>query len=423
MTHIVYQSSWPSKCLKDVPKEEVSINSQWLIRGGFINRLMGGVYSYLPLGMRVLHKVENIVRDEMNAMGSAEILMPALHPKQAWEVTGRWDKMTDIIYQVSGGEDKVFGLGPTHEEIVTPLMATVIQSYKDLPASVYQIQTKYRNEARPKSGLLRGREFRMKDMYSFHIEQSELDAYYERAIESYHAVFRRCGIGDRTFLTYASGGVFSKFSHEFQAITPNGEDTVFLDRAKGFAVNKEIIDDVAGELGIDRDKVETVRAIEVGNIFKLGTRFTDACGVNATDATGARRPVVMGCYGIGTSRIVGTIVELCHDDKGIVWPASVAPFHVHLIVIGKDEATLATARRTAELLAKEGREVLVDDRPQSPGQKFAESDIIGIPCRVICSPKLDEKGTVEVKCRRTGTMIESPVADVSAACQNILQGV
>jgi len=407
----VYQSQLPSKCLKDSPKEDVSINSKWLIRGGFINRLMAGAYSYLPLGMRVLHKVEDIVREEMNAIGSFEILMPALHPQQNWDTTGRWDKMADIIYKVTDGGDKTFGLGPTHEEIVTPLMGAFIQSYKDLPTSVYQIQTKYRKEARPKSGLLRGREFRMKDMYSFHTDTADLDSYYERAIEAYHKIFQRCGIGDRTFLTYASGGVFSKYSHEFQAITPYGEDTIYLNTGKKIAVNKEIIDDVSDDLGISKDTTEAVRAIEVGNIFKLGTRFSDAFGLTATMSDSTRQSIQMGCYGIGTSRIVGTCVELCHDDNGIIWPAGIAPFDVHVIVIGTDEKVLSYAKELAAKLVDAGKEVLIDDRSSSPGQKFAESDIIGIPYKIICSPKLQEKSKIEIKSRKTGEIVEASQAE------------
>ncbi|MFN7112841.1 MAG: aminoacyl--tRNA ligase-related protein [Alphaproteobacteria bacterium] len=407
----VYQSQLPSKCLKDSPKEDVSINSKWLIRGGFINRLMAGAYSYLPLGMRVLHKVEDIVREEMNAIGSFEILMPALHPQQNWDTTGRWDKMADIIYKVTDGGDKTFGLGPTHEEIVTPLMGAFIQSYKDLPTSVYQIQTKYRKEARPKSGLLRGREFRMKDMYSFHTDTADLDSYYERAIEAYHKIFQRCGIGDRTFLTYASGGVFSKYSHEFQAITPYGEDTIYLNTGKKIAVNKEIIDDVSDDLGISKDTTEAVRAIEVGNIFKLGTRFSDAFGLTATMPDSTRQSIQMGCYGIGTSRIVGTCVELCHDDNGIIWPAGIAPFDVHVIVIGTDEKVLSYAKELAAKLVDAGKEVLIDDRSSSPGQKFAESDIIGIPYKIICSPKLQEKSKIEIKSRKTGEIVEASQAE------------
>lgn len=410
---IVLQSGFPSKCLKEAPKEEVSVNSQWLIRGGFVNRLMGGVYSFLPLGFRVLYKIENIVRDEMRSIGSSEILMPALHPKQIWEVTGRWEKMTDIIYPIQDG-DRTYGLGPTHEEIVTPLMGNFIQSYKDLPISVFQIQTKYRNEPRAKSGVLRGREFRMKDMYSFHIEQADLDAYYEKAIQAYHNVFKRCGIGEQTFLTYASGGVFSKYSHEFQAVTSSGEDTVYLDRKKKIAVNDEVIDDpqVQAELGITKNSAETVRAIEVGNIFKLGTRFTEPFGVKATDAEGKAREIRMGCYGIGTSRIMGAVVEICHDENGIIWPKGIAPFDVHVIVIGKEDSLVDVAMDVAKKFDAIGEEVLVDDRKMSPGQKFAESDIIGIPYRIIISPKLQEKGNVEIKVRKTGEVVECAQSEV-----------
>jgi len=412
MSKIVFQSRMASKCAKEAPKEEISINSQWLTRGGFVNKLMGGVYSYLPLGLRVLQKVENIIRDEMDAMGSNEILMPSLTPKQLWDTTDRWDKMEDIMYKVHTSGDKVFGLGPTHEEVVTPLIGGFIQSYKDLPASVYQIQTKFRSEARPKSGLLRGREFRMKDMYSFHIDESDLDTYYDRAIEAYNNVFDRFGIGDKTYLTFASGGVFSKYSHEFQAITPYGEDTVYLDREQNIAVNEEVLEEAVAELGINKNNLEPVKAIEVGNIFKLSTRFPDAFGIMATNKEGKRSPIYMGCYGLGTSRAIGSIVELCHDDNGIVWPKNVAPFDVHMIVIGKDDDVLNGAKALADKLSIDGTETLIDDRKCSPGQKFAESDIIGIPYRIILSPKLEEKSMYEIKNRKTGEAIEVAQADI-----------
>ncbi len=418
-TKLVLQSTLPSKCLKETPKEEISINSQYLIRGGFVNRLMGGVYSYLPLGLRVLQKIEDIVRDEMNNTGAHEIFMPALLPKQLWETTNRWDKMQDIIYPIQDG-DKTYGMAPTHEEVVTPLIGAFIQSYKDLPKYVYQIQTKFRNEPRPKSGVLRGREFRMKDMYSFNMSQDELDVFYERAIEAYHNVFRRCGIGEQTFLTYASGGVFSKYSHEFQAVTPSGEDTVYLSREKGIAVNKEVIDEVADELGITKENTEEVRAIEVGNIFKLSTRFTDAFKITASDAEGKPQPVYMGCYGIGTSRLIGTVVEICHDDNGIIWPQEIAPFDVHFIVIGKEEEILNDAKEMAKKFADTGIEVLLDDRQMSPGQKFTESDIIGIPYRVIFSPKLKEKGNVEIKSRKTGEVIECSAGEALTKVKGLI---
>ncbi len=405
---ITLQSKLPTRCVKEVSKEDISINAQWLIRGGFVNRLMGGVYSFLPLGLRVLQKIENIVREEMNAIDSSEVLMPALHPKAIWEKTGRWDKMTDIIYSMEA-RGKEFGLGPTHEEVVTPLMGMFINSYKDLPVSVYQIQTKYRNEARPKSGILRGREFRMKDMYTFHISQECLDEYYERAIGAYHNIFKRCGIGERTYLTYADGGVFSKYSHEFQAITEYGEDTVYLDEDKKIAINKDVLDEVSEELGIDPTKTKVVKAIEVGNIFKLGTRFADAFDVTAVGEDGEKKSLPMGCYGIGTSRVMGTVVEMCHDKNGIIWPVEITPYDVHIVVIDND---MEVANSVAAAFEANGKSVLLDDRPLLPGEKFAESDIIGIPYRVICSPKLKAKNMVELKDRATGEIIECAQNDI-----------
>lgn len=414
-TKIVLQSELPSKCLKDAPKEEISINSQYLIRGGFVSRLMGGVYSYLPLGLRVLQKIEDIVRDEMNKIGAHEVFMPAITPKSQWEATGRWEMMQDIMYPVKDG-DRTYGLAPTHEEIIAPLVGASINSYKDLPKYAYQIQTKFRNEPRAKSGLLRGREFRMKDMYSFNIKEEELDRFYETAIEAYHNVYKRCGIGEQTFLTFASGGVFCKFSHEFQAITSSGEDTIYLNREKEIAVNDEVMHEpeVKDDLGINKDNTEEVRAIEVGNIFKLGTKYTDAFKVQAADADGKLQPIHMGCYGIGTSRVMGAVVEICNDENGIIWPQEIAPFDAHFIVIGKDDAVLNDAKVVADEFAEAGFEVMVDDRKMSPGQKFAESDLIGIPYRVILSPKLQEKGNVEIKNRKTGEIVEVAMTEVTA---------
>jgi prolyl-tRNA synthetase len=302
------QSSLVTKTSKETSKEEPSRNAQLLVRAGFINRLMAGVYSFLPLGNRVLQNIEQIVREEMNGLGAQEILMPALHPREIWDKTGRWDKV-DVLFRFKGQGDRDLCLGPTHEEVVTPLVGNFIRSYRDLPTAVYQIQTKFRNEVRAKSGLLRGREFRMKDLYSFHTSLEDLDQYYERAIEAYKRVFVRCGLGERTVVTFASGGIFSKYSHEFQTITEYGEDVVFRVPGKDLAINRELIEDeeVLSEL-VPTDSatgkrmaLEELKSIEVGNIFKLGSRFSDAFGLSYLDAAGARQPIYMGCYGIGPS--------------------------------------------------------------------------------------------------------------------------
>ncbi|NND65115.1 MAG: prolyl-tRNA synthetase [Gammaproteobacteria bacterium] len=412
------QSQLSSKTLKDSSAEDPSINAQLLTRAGFVDRLMAGVFSYLPLGTRVLWKIENIIRDEMNRIGSEEVLMPALQPQSIWEETGRWDKMSDVLYRIITSTDKFFTLGATHEEVVTPLIGRFIQSYKDLPKSVYQIQTKFRNEARPKSGVLRGREFRMKDMYSFHTSQEDLDSYYDRSIGAYHTVYRRCGLGDQTYLTYASGGAFCKYSHEFQTVTPFGEDHIHLWEKKDVAVNQEIIDDVKETDEWKGAQFSETKAIEVGNIFKLGTRFADAFKVRYQDQSGTMQPVYMGCYGIGSTRILGTIAEVSHDNNGLIWPIEVAPFHVHLIRLGTDDAVIETADRLFAELTNAGIEVLYDDREVNAGTKFADSDLIGIPSRMVISAKTLKENLFELKQRHESNANLHKLTDAENTIRN-----
>lgn len=402
------QSALVTKTLRATAKEEVSINAQLLTRAGYIDKLMGGVFSYLPLGMRVLGKIEQIIREEMGALGSQEILMPALQPREIWEQTKRWEM--DVLYRLKGDGDRDLALGPTHEEVVTPLIGKLIQSYKDLPLSVFQIQTKFRNEPRPKSGVLRGREFRMKDMYSFHCTLDDLDAYYERATEAYRRVFARCGLGECTYLTFASGGAFSKYSHEFQTITPYGEDNVFLWEEKKVAVNREILDEIKELPEWKGATFKETKAIEVGNIFKLGTRFSDACGLSFQDQHGKPQSVIMGCYGIGSTRVMGAIVEVHHDEKGIRWPREVAPFDVHLLPLGKGGAPVPEAEKLYDELIAAGRSVLFDDRDLSPGQKFNDSDLLGIPARMVVSQKTLATASVECKLRNADAAEFVPLA-------------
>jgi prolyl-tRNA synthetase len=397
---------------KDANKSEVSRNAQMLMRAGYVSKLMAGVYQYLPLGLRVLNKIENIIREEMNAVGGQEILMPSLHPRENWEKTGRWNTV-DVLYKLSGektGADLDLALAPTHEESVTPLVASFVQSYRDLPVAVYQLQTKFRNEARPKSGLLRGREFRMKDMYSFHADQADLDAFYERATQAYMNVYERCGLGETTMLTYASGGMFSKYSHEFQTISPYGEDIIYRVPGTKLAINKEVADDKSALAEIipnykpgDESKLEEHKAIEVGNIFKLGTRFADAFNVQFAGKDGALQKPVMGCYGIGPSRLVGTIAECFSDEHGLVWPEAVAPYKVGIINLKQGtEITDQMCEKLYAALAKAGVEVVYDDRVQSAGAKFADMDLIGLPWQMVIGPRGAEKNMVEIKNRKTG---------------------
>jgi prolyl-tRNA synthetase len=397
------QSHLFTKTRREAPKDEVAKNAQLLIRAGFVHKEMAGVYSYLPLGLRVLNRVNAIIREEMNALGAQEVFLSSLQEPGLWEKTGRWsDEAVDSWFKTNLKNGTTLGLGFTHEEPLTNAMRDHIRSYRDLPAYAYQIQKKFRNEARAKSGLMRGREFLMKDLYSFARSEEEHQEFYERAKAAYKAVFNRVGLGARTYLTFASGGSFSKFSHEFQTLSDAGEDTIYVDAEKGIAVNREVFEDgVLAELGLSRESLVEERAVEVGNIFSLGTRFSDALDLTFLDESGTRTPVVMGSYGIGPDRLVGTVVETLADERGIVWPKEVAPFAVHLIDLSQGDAAL---RESAENLYRElqgaGIETLYDDRDARAGEKFADADLIGIPTRVTVGARAGN-GNVEVA-ERTG---------------------
>lgn len=398
------QSQLFTKTLKEAPSDEIAKNAKLLIRAGFVDKLQAGVYTYLPLGLRVLKKIENIIREEMNAVGGQEILMPSLQPKENWQTTGRWDTMDDL-YKVSDTSGRENALGPTHEEIVVPLAKQFISSYRDLPFATYQFQNKFRMELRAKSGILRGREFIMKDMYSFHRDEADFLPYYEQMKKAYARVFERAGIGATTYLTFASGGSFSKYSHEFQALTSAGEDTIYICDKCRIALNKEIIEDqnhACPQCGSKDLRTET--SVEVGNIFDLKTRFSAPFNLTYKDEEGKDQPVVMGCYGIGLGRVLGTVVEVHGDEQGLVWPREIAPFQVHLIELGSkdDDSVRKEAQKLYDELTSGGVEVLWDDRELRPGEKFAESDLIGIPLRVVVSKKTLEGGKLEVKARSTG---------------------
>jgi len=387
---------------KDIPADETARNAQLLIQAGYIHKEMAGVYSYLPLGLRVLNKVEQIIREEMDALGGQEVSMPALQIKERYEATGRWDdKVVDNWFKTKLVNGSELGLGFSHEENLTPIVKEYVTSYKDLPLAIYQIQTKFRNELRSKSGLMRGREFLMKDMYSFAVSQDQHDDFYKKAQAAYTKVYERFGLGDRTFMTFASGGSFSKYSHEFQTLSEAGEDTIYLSRDKKIAINREVLsDEVLDELGLKRDQLEEVRAIEVGNIFSLGTKFSVPVELAVTDEKGENQTLIMGCYGIGVSRVMGTIAELFADDKGLVWPEEIAPFQVVVVRLGEEDQTVAAAESLYDRLQKAGIEVLYDDRDARAGEKFADADLLGIPHRVVVSQKTLEQGKLEYK-RRT----------------------
>lgn len=396
------QSGFYFKSQREFPKDEVASNARFLVRADFIEKLMAGVYSILPLGFRVREKIISIIREEMNALGANELLMPALHPKFAWEPTNRWETMKSVMYQFKDREGKEFGLGATHEEIITLIVKKNVDSYLDLPIYLYQIQDKFRSEERPKSGLLRSREFTMKDLYSFHTDEESLGEFYEKVKEAYTNIFKRCGL--ETFITEASGGDFSEeYSHEFMVESEVGEDEIFLCRLCRFARNKEIADfkkkNICPQCGAG--VLEKVKSIEVGNIFKLGTKFSKAFDLVYKDRDGRLNFVVMGSYGIGIERLIGTIVEIYHDENGIIWPESVAPFKVHLLLIGGGSAQLKKfADDVYNELTSSGVEVLYDDRNKTAGEKFCDADLIGIPWRVVVSEKTMVQKKIEAKERK-----------------------
>lgn len=390
-----------TKTSKTAPADEVAKNAQLLIRAGFVYKEMAGVYAYLPLGLRVVEKIKQIVREEMNAIDSNELIMTGLQRKDVWEKTGRWDdEVVDIWFKTKLKDDTELGLGWSHEEPIVEMMKQYVQSYKDLPVSLYQFQTKLRNELRAKSGIMRGREFVMKDMYSFHATKEDLDAYYEKAIEAYKRVYDRLGIGDDTYVTFASGGAFTKFSHEFQTICEAGEDIIFLHRDKNIAINEEVIDDAVRELGISRDELEQVKTAETGNIFNFGTQKTDEMGLYYTGEDGKEHSLYIGSYGIGVTRAMGVIAEKLSDDKGLVWPEAIAPYKVYLVPIG--EHGVAEADKLYDELTARGVEVLYDDRDTRPGTKFADAELMGIPYRLTVSDRLIAEEKFELTTRASG---------------------
>jgi prolyl-tRNA synthetase len=387
------------KTLRNAPKEETATNGALLTRAGFIHKEMAGVYDYLPLGMMVIENIKNIVRDELNKIGCEELFMSALQNPEPWEKTGRFsDEEVDIWFKTELASGGLAGLAPTHEEPITNMLKNYISSYKDLPLAVYQFQTKFRNEKRAKSGILRGREFLMKDLYSFHTSEKDLDEFYDKVLEAYKKIYDRLGLGDTTFPTFASGGIFSKFSHEFQTFLPVGEDTVYYNADKSIVLNKEVMEpNILEELGVTRDEMTETTAAEVGNIFKLQTKFSAPLDLRYSDENNELQPIYMGCYGIGISRLMGVIAEMFADDKGLVWPESVAPYKYHLIGIDTNGIKAAD-----KLYQSHENEFIYDDRDVRPGEKFADADLMGMPYRVVISDKTLEKDSVEVTNRQTG---------------------
>ena len=390
-----------TRTIKQAPADEVARNAQLLIRAGYVHKTMAGVYSYLPLGLKVVENIKQIVREEMNKIDSQELVMSTLQSKELWQETGRWsDELVDVWFKSHLQDGTEVGFGWTHEEPIVDLLRNYLKSYKDLPISVYQFQNKLRNELRAKSGIMRGREFVMKDMYSVHASKEDLDNYYNAAIEAYKRCYDRFGIGDESYVTFASGGAFTKFSHEFQTICDAGEDYIYLHRGKNIAVNEEVLDEAVKELGIDRSELERVKTAEVGNIFNFGTQKSEEMRLVFTDAEGVEQYAYMGSYGIGITRVMGVIVEKFADDKGLVWPENIAPAKVYLVQIGSQSR--ATADELYQKLQSAGIETIYDDRDERPGVKFADAELLGIPYRVTVSDRLLDDGKWEVSTRQTG---------------------
>jgi prolyl-tRNA synthetase len=386
---------------KDAPADEVALNAQLLIRAGYVYKVMAGVYAYTPLGIKVLENIKQIVREEMDAIDGQELIMSSLQKKETWEKTGRWDdEAVDVWFKSELKDGTPVGFGWSHEEAILEMMEQYIKSYKDLPVSVYQFQTKMRNELRAKSGIMRGREFVMKDMYSLHASQEDMDQYYEKVIDAYKKIYDRLGIGKETFVTFASGGAFTKFSHEFQTICDAGEDILYANEEQTVAVNEEVLDEATKELGIDKASLKPVKSAEVGNIFKFGSEKTDTMGIKVTGKDGAQQSIYLASYGVGITRVMGVIVEKFSDSKGLVWPENVAPFRVYLVSIGD---VAKQAEELYEELTKAGVTVLYDDRGARPGEKFSDADLLGIPHRVVVSERLLAEDNFEYKSRAADT--------------------
>ena len=402
---VVKRSDMFLKTRKEAPAAETAKNAQLLIRAGYIHKEMAGVYSFLPLGLITLNKIIDIIRQEINAIGGQEMFMSTLQSKELWQKSGRWhDEVVDIWFKtrLHGGQGfhqgPELGLSNTHEEALTAIMTNFVHSYKDLPTFAYHFQTKFRNEPRAKNGLLRCREFIMKDLYSFSRSPQEHDKFYKNAQAAYAKIFDRLGLGQDTYLTFASGGSFSKYSHEFQTVTDVGEDTIYVHEDRRLAVNREVLnDEVLADLGLSKAELVEKKAVEVGNIFPLGTRFSDVLGLTFTDEQGTPKPVIMGSYGIGPARVMGTIVERTADDRGLVWSEELAPAKVYLIKLGSDPQTSDTAEGIYGQLTAAGVGVIYDNRDERAGEMFADADLLGIPLRMVVSEKTLAQGSIELK--------------------------
>ena len=389
-----------TKTRKEAPADESARNAQLLIRAGYVYKVMAGVYAYTPLGLKVIENIKQLIRDEMDGLGSQELLMTSLQNKKPWETTGRWDeKVVDVWFKSTMQDGTEVGFGWSHEEAILEMLRQYIASYNDFPISVYQFQTKLRNELRAKSGIMRGREFLMKDMYSLHATEQDMNAYYDKVIASYNRIFDKLGIGDETYITFASGGAFTKFSHEFQTVCDAGEDVLYVAKDGKIAVNEEVLDEAAEEMGINKSDLKPVKTAEIGNIFKFGTDKSEKMKIYFTDKDGKQKPFYLASYGIGVSRLMGVLVEKFSDDKGIVWPEIIAPYRVQICRLGNTAKVVSEADSLYELLQKQGAQVLYDDRDIRAGEMLSDADLIGVPHRIVVSEKTIDAKQYEYKAR------------------------
>lgn len=394
-----------TKTRKEFPSDEVAKNAQVLIRAGFIHKEMAGVYAYMPFGLMVLEHIKRIAREEMNAIGGQEITMTTLQKKETWEKTDRWnDQNVDVWFKSELKNGTPIGFGWSHEEPITDMMVHSITSYKDLPVYVYQFQTKLRNELRAKSGIMRGREFLMKDLYSYSSSDEMHAEFYKNITQSYLNFYNRVGLGADTFFTIATGGAFTKnISHEFQTICDAGEDIIYIDRKSNIAYNTEALESMDNKDEL-MQTLEKAKAAEVGNIFSFGGEKSEKMGLFFMDTDGIKKPVILGSYGIGITRVMGVIVEKYADEKGLVWPKAVAPVEIEVVSLhkDKDDVTYTTAEDIYKQLLSSKYTCLIDDRYMGIKDKLESADMYGMPVQIIVGPKTLEKGVVEVKVRKTG---------------------
>ena len=403
-------SNYPLRTLKDAPSDAELISHQLMLRSGLIKKLASGIFTWMPFGLKVLRKIEQTVRNEMDESGALEVLMPTIQPSELWQETQRWDDYGNLLLQIHDRHDRLFCYGPTHEEVITDILRKSIKSYKQLPANFYQIQTKFRDEIRPRFGVMRAREFLMKDAYSFHLNQESLEEEYEKMSQTYESIFRKLELNFRK-VKATSGEIGGSISHEFHVIAESGEDEIAFCDGENFAANVETLD---GKNAPNGGELTYARGIEVGHIFQLGDKYSQSMKLEVLDSNGKNVNPYMGCYGIGISRIVAAAIEQNHDDKGIIWPKAISPFAISIIVLNdKNDSTVMdhTIKIYQELRA-DGIEVMIDDRDERAGVKFADADLMGIPTHVIVGKRGIEQNKLEITSRRTGETTEVKISEI-----------